>query len=187
VVHGSLDSPTEHLYPDRDAIALQAFCDAGLLKPDQTPPRLDMSLDRITEPTLVCGHSHIPWLHEHNGRLAVNPGSVGGPINGDPRAQYAILEWRADARSRGRWQVNSHAIPYDIAQVRRDYVQSGLLDAGGALARAFLLSIETGTNVSGFLLAHIFEQAKQVGWDGGDVVPDIVWQRAIETFDWPRP
>lgn len=61
-------------------------------------------------PVLLCGHSHIPrTLRLANGRLVVNPGSVGLPMAlGSIDARYAIVE----RLSRG-WAVNLRAIPYD--------------------------------------------------------------------------
>ncbi|MFM7152177.1 MAG: metallophosphoesterase family protein [Gemmataceae bacterium] len=42
---------------------------------------------------VVCvGHTHHPYVLEVDGKLVVNPGSVGQPRDGDPRASYAILE-----------------------------------------------------------------------------------------------
>lgn len=64
-------------------------------------------------PVLLCGHSHIPrTLRLADGRLVVNPGSVGLPLSlGSPDARYALIE-----RGRGgRWSVDLRALPYDNA------------------------------------------------------------------------
>ena len=41
---------------------------------------------------LLVGHTHLPFVLEINGQRVINPGSVGQPKDGDPRAAYAILE-----------------------------------------------------------------------------------------------
>lgn len=42
---------------------------------------------------IVCvGHTHMPYVLEINGKIVVNPGSVGLPRDGDPRASYAVIE-----------------------------------------------------------------------------------------------
>ena len=41
---------------------------------------------------LLVGHTHLPFVLDINGQCVVNPGSVGQPKDGDPRAAYAILE-----------------------------------------------------------------------------------------------
>lgn len=42
---------------------------------------------------IVCvGHTHMQFQLEVNGTVVLNPGSVGQPRDGDPRAGYAIIE-----------------------------------------------------------------------------------------------
>ena len=46
----------------------------------------------VTEPRLVFGHTHLPFRRVSDGGIElVNPGSVGMPFDGDPRAAYALL------------------------------------------------------------------------------------------------
>ncbi len=40
---------------------------------------------------ILCGHTHKPFIREVNGVQFINPGSVGRPIDHDPRASYAII------------------------------------------------------------------------------------------------
>lgn len=41
---------------------------------------------------VVVGHTHLPYVLTVQGRTVINPGSVGQPRDGDPRASYAIWE-----------------------------------------------------------------------------------------------
>lgn len=46
----------------------------------------------VSEPRLVFGHTHLPFTRRSAaGTELVNPGSVGMPFDGDPRAAYALL------------------------------------------------------------------------------------------------
>ena len=179
VVHGSPRSVSEPLFPDRDPARLRLFREAGLLRSGCNPTPLEPVLSQIDEPVLVCGHTHIPWKQEGEGRLAFNPGSVGSSIDGDVRAQYALLNWQD-----GRWQVEHRAVPYDLDRVRAAFHASGLLDEGGAFARAYLASIETGQNVVLLLLAHVYRFAAEAGCEDPDAVPDAIWDQAVATFGW---
>lgn len=179
IVHGSPQDLSGQLFPDRDPVTLRLFKEAGFLPSGREPDRLELTMVQISEPVLVCGHTHIPWKQEQNGRLALNPGSVGASIDGDVRAQYALLTWQ-----NGRWQAEHRAIPYDLDQIRVTFQESGLLDEGRAFARACLLTIETGQNVAGRFVSYTFELAVEAGYEDCDVVPDAVWERAVETFDW---
>src|SRR5262249_36746619 len=45
------------------------------------------------EADVVCvGHTHQPYVLEVGDKLVINPGSVGQPRDGDPRAAYAVIE-----------------------------------------------------------------------------------------------
>jgi diadenosine tetraphosphatase ApaH/serine/threonine PP2A family protein phosphatase len=179
VVHGSPGDVSVFLLPDRDSIALELYRKAGLLAVGYRHLALGTALAEVKEPVLICGHSHIAWHHEQEGRLVLNPGSVGFALDGDPRAHYALLTWQE-----GRWQAAHRAVPYDLARVRAAFQESGLLAAGGALAWAFLLNAETGRNVPGKLVTHFRRLASQAGFEDFDAIPDTVWEQAVATFDW---
>ena len=177
VVHGTPASSAGHLFPDHDAALMEVFKRAGMISRHHAS--VDEAIAQVNETVLICGHSHIAWQQERAGRLVVNPGSVGAPINGNPRAQYALLTWRD-----GRWHAQLRALSYDWARTRANYIASGLLEAGGGMARAFLLNAETGRNIAGELLAHVYRLAADAGFPNCDVVPDVIWDRAVATFDW---
>jgi putative phosphoesterase len=161
VVHGSPGHPSVSIFPDKE------------------PATLDLALAQVRESVLVCGHTHIPWQVERNGRLALNPGAVSGPLDGTTGAQYALLTWQGD-----RWQAEHHAVGYDLGRLRAVLRETGLLEEGGALMRAFLLGMETGRNIGEDFLAHAYGLAARAGCKGCDAVPDEVWERAADTFDW---
>jgi diadenosine tetraphosphatase ApaH/serine/threonine PP2A family protein phosphatase len=49
-------------------------------------------LDGTEAPRVVFGHTHLPFARRSGGGVElVNPGSVGMPFDGDPRAAYALL------------------------------------------------------------------------------------------------
>lgn len=86
----------------------------------------------------VCvGHSHVPFHLDLGDVQVINPGSVGQPRDGDPRAAYAIIE---------DGQVSLKRVSYDIdaclAQMRTvgvdDWViplSEAVLRKGGQLTR----------------------------------------------------
>ncbi len=66
--------------------------------------------DGIDYPVLLCGHTHLARsVRLRDGRLVVNPGSVGlQMVHGSPDARYAIIERRGTS-----WSVGLRAVPYD--------------------------------------------------------------------------
>lgn len=77
VVHGSPLSDQDYVYPSITNRAL-------LAKLGQERPSV-----------LVCGHSHIPFTRTVSGVRVVNCGSVGRPVDGDPRGSYALCDLAA--------------------------------------------------------------------------------------------
>jgi putative phosphoesterase len=49
-------------------------------------------LENVDAQVICVGHTHYPYILEVGDKLVINPGSVGQPRDGDPRASYAIIE-----------------------------------------------------------------------------------------------
>jgi diadenosine tetraphosphatase ApaH/serine/threonine PP2A family protein phosphatase len=114
-VHGSPRRPiNEYLFPD-DAI--------------NNPHKLESIFGRFDRMCLV-GHTHHPGVFTEDQefwkpdelpdrtfsvdpvqKAIINPGSVGQPRDGDPRASYAILDTDA---GEDKHRIEFHRLPYDI-------------------------------------------------------------------------
>lgn len=78
----------------------------GLL-PEPTPEEPEQ-LAAVRERRLVAGHTHLPFERTSASGIALlNPGSVGMPFDGDPRAAYALLH--DDGRVERRRVAYDHA------------------------------------------------------------------------------
>lgn len=80
----------------------------------------------------VCvGHSHVPFCLELGSQRILNPGSVGQPRDGDPRASFAVIE---------DGQVRLERVEYDIdatlQQMRETGVESWVVELSSALLRS---------------------------------------------------
>jgi hypothetical protein len=90
-----------------------------------------------------------------------------------------LLTWDGN-----KWAASLRTVPYDLEQIRRVYRDTGLLEAGGIMAEAFLLGIVTGENVPGRLVAHLWRLTTAAGSDPDFDIPDHIWRKAVATFDW---
>lgn len=96
---------------------------------------------------ILCGHTHIPRIVRlRDGRLVVNPGSVGCPgyvsdkpvthkvQAGTPDACYAILERRPPG-----WSITFRYVPYDNMAMAEMARRNGLPNWASALATGWVL------------------------------------------------
>lgn len=92
VNHASPVSDREHLGPD-------------------TPPSRWQVLAALANADLVLsGHTHVPLQRREGRTLFVNPGAVGRPEGGDPRAGYAVIDFSPSGCA-----VTLHRVAYDTA------------------------------------------------------------------------
>jgi len=96
------------------------------------------NLKHLKTPFCLVGHSHTPFIVEFGdaskisfrpfgagdrvkleGRLIINPGSVGQPRDGDPRASYAVYD--SDSAT-----VENLRVPYDIESTQKKMAEAGL-------------------------------------------------------------
>ncbi|MGA9315523.1 MAG: metallophosphoesterase family protein [Solirubrobacteraceae bacterium] len=103
LVHGSPRKVNEYLFEDKPARLYERLAAAE------------------SDPVLVFGHTHMPWVHEYGGVLFVNCGSVGKPKDGDPRGAFAVLEPHA-----GSVAVSIERIEYDADAVAAEVRKAGL-------------------------------------------------------------
>jgi len=103
LVHGSPRKVNEYLFEDKPARLYERLATAE------------------TDPVLVFGHTHKPWVHEYGGVLFVNCGSVGKPKDGDPRGAFAVLTANADGV-----EVTIERVPYDADMVAAEVRAVGL-------------------------------------------------------------
>ena len=79
---------------------------------------------------VICvGHTHHPYILEVGDKLVINPGSVGQPRDGDPRAAYAIIDSQ---------RVELKRIEYPVEETVTTVLESNLPEpAKSVLAEVF--------------------------------------------------
>lgn len=96
VVHGHPDDPDHYTYPEEFSPALLGG-----------------------EELLVLGHTHVQAHAVYEEGIVCNPGSVGQPRDGDPRAAYTVVDL-------DRQEVEERRIEYDIEAVVEAVETAGL-------------------------------------------------------------
>jgi diadenosine tetraphosphatase ApaH/serine/threonine PP2A family protein phosphatase len=103
---------------------------------------IEQAAKGIAQSLILCGHTHIARaVRLADGRLIVNPGSVGSPgyrdahpyphviEAGTPDARYAILEFEG-----GVWRATFRHVPYDHAAMAALARRNGQPELASALA-----------------------------------------------------
>lgn len=101
LVHGHPDDPDRYTYPKQFSPALLA-----------------------DEDVLVLGHTHVQHVEQYDDGIVVNPGSVGQPRDGDPRAAYAVVDL-------DRLTVETYRVGYDIGAVQKAIQHTDLPERTG--------------------------------------------------------
>jgi len=70
---------------------------------------------------VLLGHTHMPMLYRYDGYALANPGSVGQPRDGDPRASYALL-----TLTRNEIAFEVYRVEYDVELVAERIIRNGL-------------------------------------------------------------
>ncbi len=70
---------------------------------------------------VLLGHTHMPMLYSFEREMLGNPGSIGQPRDGDPRASFAVLTI-AD----GKFFFDIERVDYDVDPVADKIVRAGL-------------------------------------------------------------
>ena len=127
LVHGTLRHPHrfEYLIDMAQAIETLSHCRTLICLVGHTHVpcviAYDRVLRRITQRlTSAAELADVTFLDQAESmRYLINPGSVGQPRDGDPRASFAVID--TDAR-----RVRVLRVPYDVATAQRKIRQAGL-------------------------------------------------------------
>jgi putative phosphoesterase len=104
VTHGSPDSVEEHIYPD---------------SPEE---RLKEIAAKASADVIITGHTHMQMRRDVDGVTFANPGSIGRPVDGDPKAEYAVLSFNP-------LTIEFRRVNYDVEAAADEMRKKGLSES----------------------------------------------------------
>lgn len=155
VCHGSPNKNNEKMLPNSDATK--------------------SIIEQCKQKYILCGHTHIRQMMEHDEKVVLNPGSVGVSLRGEGKAQFMILHSR-----NSEWEYEFIDLDYNKEQVFKEMQESGLAEAAPYWNKITKHLILTGEVSHGSVLAKAMQYCKE---DTGDCVwydiPEKYWERAV--------
>ena len=106
-------SPESWHMPDLEPKYQEWFFHSPGIHPDLTEEEwqtLWIYMDAHNFSQVFCGHTHIPFCREFQGKLVCNLGSAGASLDGDPRASWVRVAQFPD----GTLDVNIRRVDYDF-------------------------------------------------------------------------
>jgi hypothetical protein len=122
--------------------------------PEEAESAIAAELVDVTATTFISAHTHVQ-VDRHVSRPGrfhagdechwhvINPGSVGLPLNGDPMAQFAIIESVPEQVVAGGWRAIHKRVYYDRRATLEAYSSSGMAEAGGVMTQLFYWEVVT--------------------------------------------
>ena len=113
-----------------------------------THVQIDRQIEMVADySSLLQSDPHIDMHSSHSPPARrwhlVNPGSVGLPLNGNVRAQFAVIESVPEDEVWGSWRAVHHGVEYDRRPALASYEESGMLEIGGVISQLFYWELVT--------------------------------------------
>jgi len=158
----------EKLFPIEEyAVRAKA---AALSRPDVVA-----DIETLPKGIYLFGHNHLQFHMEHNGRIFINPGSCGEPLDLNTNSPYTILDTTTNT-------ITERRVKYDI-QTTRDMLNSPEYTAYAPMwNKVMKLELLSGEDYMMSFVLHIVNTAKEMGCTTYPVTNDI-FDVAAKTWD----
>lgn len=160
ICHGSPDKNNEKMLPDDE--------------------RTFLVMDEDVNDIIICGHTHIQRVIEHNNKIVLNPGAVGVSLYSHGKAQFMILKTASEL-----WEYEMISLDYDVDNVIDELHSSGLYEKAPSWCKVSEYLLRIGEVSHGTVLTRAMsickEEYGECSWPN---VPEHCWKLAIyEIFE----
>lgn len=162
ICHGSPDKVDEKLLPDNE--------------------KTFEIMEKETSSLILCGHTHIQFRTEHNGKNVLNPGAVGVPLHSNGKTQFLILH-----ETKNNWKEEFISLDYDVEKVISDLHESGLDAKAPYWCKVSVNLLRNGDISHGSVLAKAMSLCMQEkGVCKWPDVPEQYWEQAVNEMIIPK-
>ncbi len=158
ICHGSPNNVNEKLLPNNE--------------------RTYSIMDNEKASYILCGHTHVQGVIEHNGKKVLNAGAVGVPLNSNGMAGFVILKNMVNF-----WEYEFVSLEYDTEKVISDLDESGLSIKAPFWSKVSKHLLRVGEISHGTVLSKAMELCtKETGKCDWPNIPEKYWEQAINEF-----
>ncbi|MFW9996660.1 MAG: metallophosphoesterase family protein [Candidatus Odinarchaeota archaeon] len=115
-----------HVFPGWEFCACHGTpndCVSEYLRVNRTEEEKEGYLEKAAADILLCGHTHVPMYWKGKRGYIINPGSIGQPRDGDPRASCCILELTENVHDHEYIPIR---VTYNIREVAKEILKNDL-------------------------------------------------------------
>ena len=121
----------------------------------------------------LFGHSHLQWHAEIDGRVLINPGSCGAPLDFDTAAPYTIIDMKET-------KIEERRAKYDLTAAKESLLKSSLYSAAKIWGDIMISHVMTAKEKVNFFLEIVDSIAKERGET--TPVSNETWEAAEEQW-----
>lgn len=132
--------------------------------------------DDTEESVILCGHTHIRNEMVREGRVLLNPGSVGVPLKSHGISQFLIM-----SGEHGKWEYEFVNLPYDVECVIRELHKENLYTKAPCWTKVTENLLRYGDISHGTVLSRAMQLLyNDTGkWCWPDI-PEEYWEKAVD-------
>ncbi|MFT3982767.1 MAG: metallophosphoesterase family protein [Lachnospiraceae bacterium] len=144
--------------------------------------RFQERIEALKKGIYVFGHSHLQWNYEKNGRIFINPGSCGFPLDGNPMPAYTLLTISDNGKNH---TIMQRRVPYDLAGTVAKIRSSELYAYAGEWTEIIISEMETAFEQIAFFLQSVEQYAIRTG-DQVRPYQNDTWRAAYDLWQRSR-
>ena len=133
------------------------------------------SLNAVRDNILLFGHTHEQWKVEIDGKVAINPGSVGVHFNKKRGAEYAILEIDGS-----RLNVMFRQVYYPLQKYAAAFCDSDIYEKGYVWFLVNYIGMQKGHNYCPEFFAEIEKARRETDMTTSGPIPNDIWYQVFE-------
>jgi len=139
-------------------------------------PQAVAEIEALPPGVYLFGHNHLQFFMEYKGRIFINPGSCGEPLEWDTTAPYTMLTYE-----NGNYTVEERRVEYDVAATVQNLRESEFATFAPAWNGVMEEILVTGNDYFYPFLLHLAETSKAMG-ESGFPVSNEAFDAAASTW-----